>query len=63
MKEIQCVLDIAGLSYENLCIHPNLELQKGFKISKFDTFGGMGNPIAQLRAYCDQLVRVGRDES
>ena len=29
----------------------------------FDTFGGVGNPIAHLRAYHDQLVGVGRDEA
>ena len=29
----------------------------------FDTFGGVGNPMAHLRAYCDHLVGVGRDES
>ena len=62
MKEVQCVPDIAGLSYENLCIHPNLELPEGFKIPKFDTFRGVGSPMAHLRAYCDQLVGVGRDE-
>ena len=31
MKELQCILDIAGLSYEDLCIHPNLIFQKGSK--------------------------------
>ena len=30
MKEIQCVPDIAGLSYEELCVHPNLDLPEGF---------------------------------
>ncbi|XP_015068743.1 uncharacterized protein LOC107013317 [Solanum pennellii] len=62
MKELQCILDIAGLSYEDLCIHPNLNLPEGFKILKFDTFGGVGNSMAHLRAYFDQLVGVGRDE-
>ena len=40
-----------------------MDLQEGFKIPKFDTFGGVGNPIAHLRAYHDQLVGVGRDEA
>ena len=56
MKEFQCVP-------EELCIHPNLNLLKGFKIPKFDTFERMGNLMAHLRAYCDQLVGVGRDEA
>ncbi|XP_015064647.1 uncharacterized protein LOC107009834 [Solanum pennellii] len=63
MKDPQCIPDIAEFSYEDLCIHPNLDLPEGFKIPKFDTFGGVGNPMAHLRAYCDQLVGVGRDEA
>ena len=53
MKELQCVPDIAGLSYEDLCINPNLDLLEGFKIPKFDSFGGVGNPMAHLRSYYD----------
>ena len=63
MKELQCVLDIACLSYEDLCIHPIFDLPEGFKIPKFDSFRGVGNPMAHLRAYCDELVRVCRDEA
>ena len=40
-----------------------MDLLEGFKIPKFDTFGEVGNPMAPLRAYCDQLVGVGRDEA
>ncbi|XP_015057549.1 uncharacterized protein LOC107003791 [Solanum pennellii] len=63
MKELQCIPDVAGLSYAELCIHPDLNLPEGFKIPMFDTFGGVGNPMAHLRAYCDQLVGVGKDEA
>ncbi|XP_015081465.1 uncharacterized protein LOC107025133 [Solanum pennellii] len=63
MKELQCIPDVVGLSYEELCIHPDLNLPEGFEIPKFDTFGGVGNPMAHLRAYYDQLVGVGRDEA
>ncbi|KAK4721901.1 hypothetical protein R3W88_012134 [Solanum pinnatisectum] len=63
MKELQCIPEVAGLNYEDLCIHPNLDLLEGFKVPKFDVFGGTGNPLAHLRAYCDQLVGVGRDEA
>nr|XP_010319953.1 putative uncharacterized protein DDB_G0290521 [Solanum lycopersicum] len=63
MKELQCVPDVAGLSYAELCIHPDLNLLEGFKIPKLDTFGGVGNPMAHLRAYCDQLVGVGKNEA
>ena len=63
MKELQCIPDVAGLSYAELCIHPDLNLPEGFKIPKFDAFGGVGNPMAHLRAYCDQLVGVGRNKA
>lgn len=33
------------------------------KVLKFDNFGGVGNPIAHLRAFCDQLVGIGWDET
>ncbi|KAK4727155.1 hypothetical protein R3W88_032072 [Solanum pinnatisectum] len=63
MKELQCIPDVADLNYEDLCIHPNLDLPKRFKVPKFDVFEGTGNPLAYLRAYCDQLMGVGRDEA
>ncbi|TMW91816.1 hypothetical protein EJD97_013852 [Solanum chilense] len=62
MKYLQCVPDFTGLSYEDLCIHQNLNFLEGLKIPKFDTFGGVGNRMVHLRAYCDQLMGVGRDE-
>ncbi|KAK4730295.1 hypothetical protein R3W88_023283 [Solanum pinnatisectum] len=63
MKELHYIPESDGLSYEDLCIHPNLNLPEGFKVPKFDTFEGTGNPLAHLRAYCDQLVGVGRNEA
>ncbi|XP_055802993.1 uncharacterized protein LOC129872127 [Solanum dulcamara] len=63
MKEFHYTPIVVGLNYEDLCIHPDLDLPKGFKVSKFDTFGGTGNPLAHLRAYCDQLVGVGKNEA
>ncbi|XP_015163374.1 uncharacterized protein [Solanum tuberosum] len=63
LKELNCIPEVAGLSYEDMCIHPNLDLPKGFKVPKFDIFRGTGNPLAHLGAYCDQLVGVGKDEA
>ncbi|XP_033514008.2 uncharacterized protein [Nicotiana tomentosiformis] len=34
----------------------------GYKPPKFDIFDGTGNPHAHLRAYCEKLVGVGRNE-
>ncbi|XP_055806963.1 uncharacterized protein LOC129875730 [Solanum dulcamara] len=63
MKEFHYTSNIAGLNYEDLCIHPDLDLPDGFKVPKFDTFGGTGNPLAHLRAYYDQLIGVGKNEA
>lgn len=32
VKEFQCIPDVAGLNYEDLCSNPNLDLPEGFKI-------------------------------
>lgn len=45
MKVLQCILEAASLSYDNLCIHPNLDLPEGFKVQKFDIFRGIGNTL------------------
>jgi len=63
MKELHYTPDVMGLNYKDSCIHPHLDLPKGFKVPKFDTFGGTGNPLAHLRSYCDQLVRVGKNKA
>jgi len=63
IKELDYSLKFVGLNYKNLCIHPDLDLPKGFKVPKFITFNGTGNPLAHLKAYCDQLVGVGKNEA
>ena len=50
MKVFQSISDVARLNYEDLCIHPNFDLQEGFKIPKFDTFDGVGNPMSHKRS-------------
>nr|XP_004234715.1 uncharacterized protein LOC101266000 [Solanum lycopersicum] len=63
MKELHYISKVDGLSYKDLCIHPNLDLPEGFKVPKFVTFDGTGNPLAHLKVYCDQLVGVGKNEA
>ena len=60
IKELQCIPYVARLSYAELCIHPDLNLPEGFKIPNFDTFGGVGNPMAHLRAYCDHSWELAK---
>lgn len=51
-----------GFSYNDLCIHLILNLLKDYKVPKFKTFNGTGNPMAYLRGFCDQLVGFGKNE-
>ncbi|XP_059292351.1 uncharacterized protein LOC132045786 [Lycium ferocissimum] len=51
-----------GPRYDDLCMHPNLDLPEAFKILKFEMFNGAGNPKAHLRSYCDQLVGVKKNK-
>nr|XP_016457611.1 PREDICTED: uncharacterized protein LOC107781425 [Nicotiana tabacum] len=53
---------VEGLNYEDLCVQPNVELPKGYKPPKFETFDDTGDPRVHLRMYYDKLVGVGRDE-
>ncbi|KAK4726978.1 hypothetical protein R3W88_031895 [Solanum pinnatisectum] len=63
MKDFQYTPDIVGLNCEDFCIHPHLDLPKGFTVPKFDTFSGVENPFAHLRAYCNQFVGFRKDET
>ncbi|XP_060202443.1 uncharacterized protein LOC132630865 [Lycium barbarum] len=51
-----------GLRYDDLWMHQDLDLPKGFKILKFEMFNGVGNPKAHLRSYYNQLVGVKKNE-
>ena len=44
-------------------MHPDLEMPEGYKIPKFETFNGIGNPMDHLRAYCDKLVGIGKNDA
>ena len=63
VKEFKWIHDVAGLNYEDLCIHQNQDLPEWFNIPTFDTFEGVENPMDLLRSYCIHLVMVGIDES
>ncbi|XP_060200394.1 uncharacterized protein LOC132628648 [Lycium barbarum] len=57
-RSMRTTLTGTGLSYDDLCMHPNLDLFEGFKVPRFELFNGTSNPKAHLQAYCDQLVSV-----
>lgn len=50
------------MDYEDLYIYPDVDFPIGFKPPKFDLFDGTGDPHTHLRAYCDKLVRIGKNE-
>ncbi|KAK4341246.1 hypothetical protein RND71_039747 [Anisodus tanguticus] len=52
-----------NLSYENLCMHPNVEFPPRYKILTFNTYDGKRDLIAHLKDYCSRLVKVGHVES
>ncbi|KAG5622999.1 hypothetical protein H5410_008217 [Solanum commersonii] len=62
MRNLQTTRGNKSLEYEDLCVQPDIDLPIGYKLPKFDTFNGIGDPHTHLRAYCDKLVGVGRDE-
>ncbi|XP_060211790.1 uncharacterized protein LOC132639355 [Lycium barbarum] len=62
MRSMRVTRGSESLDYDNLCIHPDIGMPIGYKPPKFDIFDGTGDPHAHLRAYCDKLVGVGRNE-
>ncbi|KAJ8531506.1 hypothetical protein K7X08_026940 [Anisodus acutangulus] len=58
-KNIQTIKGHEGLEYEDLCMHPDIELPVGYKVPKFGLFDGKGNPHAHLRSSRDKLIGVG----
>lgn len=62
MKNLQVAWGGESLDYMDLCIHPDVDMSARYKPLKFDFFDGIGNPHAHLRAYCNKLVGVERNE-
>lgn len=63
IKEAYETGDNVRLRYDDLCVNTGADLLEGYKILKFKAFNDTGNPMAHLRRYCDQMVRVGRNEA
>ena len=63
MRNLQVARGTMSVEYEDLCVQPDVDLPVGYKPPKFDTFNGTGDPHTHLRAYCDKLVGVGRDQN
>ncbi|KAM3200556.1 hypothetical protein P3L10_032918 [Capsicum annuum] len=50
-RNMQVTRGIESLDYDDLCIHPDINMSMGYKPPKFDVFDGKGDPHAHLRAY------------
>ncbi|KAK4730139.1 hypothetical protein R3W88_023127 [Solanum pinnatisectum] len=62
LKCLQVTRGVESLDSDDLCIHLDIDMPIGYKPPKFDMFDGKGDPHTHLRAYCDKLVGVGRNE-
>ncbi|XP_070045488.1 uncharacterized protein [Nicotiana tomentosiformis] len=62
VQNIEVGKGVEGINYEDLCIHPDVELPEGYKPPKFEMFDGTGDPKVHLRTYCDKLIGVGKNE-
>ncbi|KAG5576044.1 hypothetical protein H5410_056178 [Solanum commersonii] len=58
LKSLQITRGAKSLEYDDLCIHPDIDMSVGCKPPKFDMFDEKGDPHAHLRAYCDKLVKL-----
>ncbi|XP_060210916.1 uncharacterized protein LOC132637920 [Lycium barbarum] len=63
INEELCSRNFKSLKYEDLCVHPNVELPLGCKIPKFNTFNGEGDPVTHLKEYCSRLIGIGHNEA
>nr|XP_033517384.1 uncharacterized protein LOC117281651 [Nicotiana tomentosiformis] len=52
-----------NMSYNDLCMFPDIHLLVGFKMPKINLYDGRGYPVAHLRGYCSEMRSVsGKDE-
>ena len=63
IKESHGAKDHDGLGYDDLCVHPGVDLPEEYKVLKFEMFDGTRNPMAHLRRYCEQLVGIGKNKA
>lgn len=62
LKSLQVTRGMEGLDYDDLSIHPDIDIPVGYKPPMFDIFDRKGDPHVHLRACCDKVVGVGRNE-
>ncbi|XP_070054120.1 uncharacterized protein [Nicotiana tomentosiformis] len=59
LKNLQGMGNQINVSYNDLNMFPNTHLPTGFKMPKFNLYGGRGDPAAHLRGYCSEMRSIG----
>ncbi|XP_070031893.1 uncharacterized protein [Nicotiana tomentosiformis] len=59
LKNMQEIGNQTNMSYNNLCMFPDVHLPARFKIPKFNLYDGRGDPVVHLRGYCSEMRSVG----
>ena len=55
LKALQGSNNWSSLDLKELCLAPNVTLPKKFKMSDFNKYNGIGNPIYHLKSYCTKM--------
>ncbi|KAJ1685696.1 hypothetical protein LUZ63_017086 [Rhynchospora breviuscula] len=45
-----------NISFQDLCLFPDVSLPDNFKLPEFEKYNGEGCPVSHLRAYCGDMV-------
>ncbi|XP_075082416.1 uncharacterized protein LOC142166829 [Nicotiana tabacum] len=63
LKNMQGMENQTNMSYNNLCMFPDVHLPAGSKMPKFNLYDGHGDPVAHLRGYYSEIRSAGgKDE-
>ncbi|XP_070055314.1 uncharacterized protein [Nicotiana tomentosiformis] len=63
LKNMQGTGNQINMSYNDLCMFPDVHLPDGSKMPKFNLYDERGDPVAYLRGYCSEMRSVrGKDE-
>ncbi|XP_027167353.1 uncharacterized protein LOC113767449 [Coffea eugenioides] len=63
MRKSQGLSKQGGLSYNELCLFPDMQLPMDFKAPKFSKYDGTGNPKTHLRIFANKLGKPIDDEN
>lgn len=62
IRNVQGLEGYKSVSYKDLCMFLGINLPLGFKMLKLEKYDWLGDPVAHLRCYCNQLRGAGEKE-